>query len=296
MPINVAIPNSYKLFADEPYPGNSLWTSQTSHDRLEKTGTNDPNEGVIQLRVSTGIGYDRTSDQFICGPDCNEVQIAKQLEKGGTKVRSSARKNVNGVPIWLIEASVDANGGGPSKIYLAYLATLIDTNVVVLTYGPPARAPAVGDQVWAEIKDAMAGSPPDPAWKAAVVDAPKRRTPPITAETRLPEPTRRVRNCIDAVKRVAGRLGYSVNDSRINEGRIAVTSAGKVEGVMITIRFVDFGDEILMASSTHASGLDIDKMPKAERAFFTALRDATDPTYPIMGTDDMIENMVLLKE
>jgi len=283
------------LFPNAPYFGNWLWTTPKNRELIEKNGTSDPDEGNIQLRIATQIGYDRRTDSFICGPECNEETIVQNMKEGGFEVVSNERHSVNGVPIWLLEATPSEPGNGPKKIYLAYLATLIDTNAVVLTYGPPTANPVAGVQIWTDIKNAVLSSPPNDQWKAAMVDRPRRITPPITLETKLPSPTARVMKCLEAVKRAANRLGYRVDNSGVLQGRISVVSTGPAAGVTITMRFVDFGPEIVVASDLKAFGSATDKMPKAQRDFFNAFAQTIDRSLPVIGAEDM-ESLALLPQ
>lgn len=161
MPLNIAIPEAYKLFPDEPYPGNHLWTTQKNYDALQKNGTSDRSEGALQLRISMDIGYDRASDSFICGPGCGEAQLSAKMEEAGFKLSASDRRSVNGVPVWFIEAEPQKGG---DALYMAYLGTLIETNAVVLTWGPPMNQARFGNETWAAIKNAIVTSPPDPQW------------------------------------------------------------------------------------------------------------------------------------
>jgi hypothetical protein len=293
MPLKVAIPRSFKLFPDQPYPGNWLWTSQKSYDTIEKDGKSDGSEGLLQLRISTQIGYDRASDAFICGPGCGQAQIVKQMNDAGFRVQANERRTVNGVPAWFLEATAGPPGAPSQNLYLAYLATLMDTNVVVLTWGPPLKDPARGERVWTAIKQTLMSSPRDPRWEA-MLNRPARRTPPIGKDTKLPPATARVTQCIDRAIEAAGKLGYTIDAHRRAEGLLRVISGAGDQKVTLTLRFVDFGDEIILASSSKGSGTASERMPEVERSYYSALHDVLDPALPIVGSEDMVENMVLL--
>ena len=286
IPLQIAIPTSFKLFPNEPYPGNYTWTTQKSYDALQSTGTTDQDEGLLQLRISTSVGYDRDRDQFICGPGCGEKELVRSMAASGASIRNSDRKRVNDVPVWYVEANIQ---GGVA--YMAYIATLVDTNAVVLTWGPPRSHPEMGDRVWAVIKETMAASKPDAAWKASLHPV-KRKTPPISATTKIPQPTARVMKLIDAVARSAAKVGFTTDRSHASDGIVVAKSK---DGLSISFRFVDFGEEIVSVMSVGATGEATDKMAQLQRPFLAELATQMPHDYPIVGSDDMMEQLILLR-
>jgi hypothetical protein len=158
MPLRVALPKRYELGKNEPMWGNWLWTTRSSHEYLQKHGHAAPTEGAFQIRISTNVGYDRARAEFICGPDCGEAAMLAQVKAaGGTDVHT-AKATVNGIPILLLETMMPSVAEyPPSRIHIAYLATLIDTNVVLFSYTPPADNPKNSDQIWKAFEKALLG-------------------------------------------------------------------------------------------------------------------------------------------
>lgn len=65
------------------------------------------------------------------------------------------------------------------------------------------------------------------------------------------------------------------------------------DGLSVTFRFVDFGEEIIAVTSIRASGDATGKMAQLQRPFFTKLAQMPHD-YPLVGSDDMMEQMILL--
>ncbi|MEO7794841.1 MAG: hypothetical protein ABIV06_08715, partial [Thermoanaerobaculia bacterium] len=138
--------------------GNRLCTTTESQAYLREHGITAPNEGVFQIRISTNVAYDRARDQFFCGPDCGEKEIADQAKAIGAKDVRVVRTAKNGIPILLIEATMTAAGFPPARIRMVYLGVLIDTNVVMFAYTPPSGDPGSGDPVWSAAEKALLGA------------------------------------------------------------------------------------------------------------------------------------------
>lgn len=91
MPLNIAIPKAYKLFPDEPYVGNHLWTTQQNYDALQKNGTSDRSEGVLQLRISLDVR---------CGPNLTALDLPHFGQPGdGDRSHSRSRPRCHGAAL-----------------------------------------------------------------------------------------------------------------------------------------------------------------------------------------------------
>jgi hypothetical protein len=101
-----------------------------------------------------------TINSFICGPHCDEQALMQQLKDAADDAKFE-RRTVNGVPMLLIE--IDAvsklkTAGGATRMYMAYIATLIDTNVALILYMPPSQSPDQGRATWAAFKQVLVES------------------------------------------------------------------------------------------------------------------------------------------
>ncbi len=144
-----------------------------------------------------------------------------------------------------------------SDAYMVYVGMLIETNAIVFTWGPPQGK--TGEEVWSAIKRAIFSTPPDPAFEALAstpveTERPARGTPPITMTTRLPASTKRVTALVEAARRAAADAGFLVDGSRAGDGIVRVTAETDAGNAAVAMRFLDFGEEILMASNAQASG------------------------------------------
>jgi len=156
MPLNVAFPADYHLYKNEPMGGNWMWTTPASYAFLQENGHTSPDEGIFQIRISRDIGYDRSSGTFICGPNCGESDFVAMMEAAGFSDIQTETKTVHGIPIFIVEATMlEIEGFPPSKIYMAHLATFIDTNAVLFAYTPPVSEPERGERAWNEAKRAL---------------------------------------------------------------------------------------------------------------------------------------------
>jgi hypothetical protein len=158
IPLQVAIPNSYEALVLDP-PRGVIWAEPG--DLVEvKQANAAPRHGNFHGRLTTNVGYDASKKSFICGPGCGEEMIVSRMSEsvGGGNVKSE-KHVVNGVPLLLLE--IDTSRAGAVKtIYMAYVATLIDTNVVLMSYRPAPDSQDAGAEVWRVFRNALIASPP----------------------------------------------------------------------------------------------------------------------------------------
>lgn len=155
VPLSVVFPADYALAKHKPMGGNWLWTTRESLDHLEAHGFTSPEEGVFQIRVARDLGHDRDTDSFVCGPKCSEADFVQKVKEIGATDVVAERHRVNGVPIFLLEATLSIASQPPTRIYMAHIALFIDTNVALFSYTPPANDPSLGTKVWAAAKKAL---------------------------------------------------------------------------------------------------------------------------------------------
>jgi hypothetical protein len=147
LPLHVALPSSFAPLAEGPTSG--LWLPPEFVETVKKTGNLPPEMDYFRVTISTNVGYYRQRDEFICGPDCGEQKIDKQIQDAGVTIEVSERHRGHGFPIWLHVVRPAKNKGTPRpKLYTAYIGLFIATNAAYITYAPKASAAAEGDAVW----------------------------------------------------------------------------------------------------------------------------------------------------
>src|SRR5919202_1796307 len=104
VPLAMAIPAAYAPLdlAASGRPG-WFWADPGEYERLRAGATST--RGSFWARLTTNVGYDPGRDGFICGSDCAEADLLRQLEKEGVTGVRMERRTVGGVPALLIEAT-----------------------------------------------------------------------------------------------------------------------------------------------------------------------------------------------
>src|SRR5262249_21456294 len=112
--------------------------------------------GLFHGRLTTRVGYDRARQQFICGPDCGEKEFKASILAAGAADVEMQKYVVNGIPVLLLDISTGTmQGARKKKVYMAYVAVLIDTNVMLISYSPPADSKDIGREAWQAFTSAL---------------------------------------------------------------------------------------------------------------------------------------------
>jgi tetratricopeptide (TPR) repeat protein len=152
VPLAMAIPTNYALV--DPGPGY-VWADPGEHERVRATRSM-PTTGSFWARLTPNTGYDPARDRFVCGPDCTEADMPRQLESSGVTGVAMERQTVGGVPVLLVEATpLPPAAGKTPRVYMAYVAVGVDTNVLLISYRPPANGEAEGERVWETFKRSL---------------------------------------------------------------------------------------------------------------------------------------------
>ena len=157
LPLKLAFPADYEMLALDPAINGTVWARRDDLDHIARTKKPPPGAGLFHGRLTASIGYDRARDAFICGPGCDEKDIKANIEKTGADGVKLQKHSVNGVPILLIEmGTANMAGATRKKLYMAYIAVLIDTNVFLISYSPPLDRADHGSATWQAFTDALA--------------------------------------------------------------------------------------------------------------------------------------------
>ncbi len=157
VPLKVALPRQYKLFVDEPVAGTWMWTSQAIRDAIDKNGAAPANAGVFQARITTELAYDQVHGQFFAEGADEQTLLARMRESGLTDFKAE-KLTINNVPVLLLQGGMAGPDGKTIQIYMAYVATLVSTNVVLVSYRAPSDPLIEGPRVWGAFVEALRSS------------------------------------------------------------------------------------------------------------------------------------------
>jgi hypothetical protein len=147
MPLKLAFPVDYHLLVLDPAIHGVVWARRADLDRIARTKKVPPGAGLFHGRLTTRAGYDRVSNSFTCGPGCDERKLQASMKATGASVVRWQKRVVNGIPMLLIEMS-SGRGADRKKLYMAYIAVLIDTDVMLISYSPPGDSKDGGQTAW----------------------------------------------------------------------------------------------------------------------------------------------------
>src|SRR5262245_20357953 len=159
IPLRVSVPKEYERLQLEYATDGVVWAPPDEFEGIKQTNNLPSKTGYFHGRLTLNVGYDLKTRSFICGPYCDEQELMKQAKDAADDAKFE-RHTVNGIPILLIEMDATSKlktAGGARKMYMAYIATLIDTNVVLILYMPPSQSPDQGGAMWTAFKQALVG-------------------------------------------------------------------------------------------------------------------------------------------
>lgn len=168
LPLNVAFPRAYERHVLDPAINGVIWAAPGDLERMRETGEIPEGAGYFHGRLTINVGYDARKDSFICGKDCDEGRIVEKIAAMGAKDIKTQRAVANGIPILLIEADATTlQGSVRNRLYMAYIALRLDTDVFLITYRAPAASEDNGAAAWnaftttlIESSGAVAAGPP----------------------------------------------------------------------------------------------------------------------------------------
>jgi hypothetical protein len=147
IPIKIAIPAEYvhSTFANSPF--SSYWMTPAGAEKAQRTGDLPTESGWIFGELSSGVGYDIGKKAFT-GLDVSD----KELSRAGFTLVSKESGVANGYPITFLQI---VNNSTKKPVYMMYVATLLGTNVVVVSYRPANNDRVLGDAVWSKLKESV---------------------------------------------------------------------------------------------------------------------------------------------
>ncbi|MDB6132993.1 MAG: hypothetical protein JWM59_1236 [Verrucomicrobiales bacterium] len=153
LPLRLSIPANYVhakgMDVEETY---SYWMPPSEVKAAAASG---------DLPVKTGYIYGKISMSMAWLPDkkkfSGEAGYKESLKEDGITLISERHRDANGYPVWASIASAKSEDGKSIKrLYMAYLATKIETNCIYIAYMPPAKLPeAESDKIWNSIIDSI---------------------------------------------------------------------------------------------------------------------------------------------
>lgn len=156
MPLNVAFPRAYEMVILNPAARGVVWARRDDAARIRATGAAPSGSAFFFGRLTPNIGYDMSKGMFTCGAGCGEDGIVRQLTRVGARDVKTEKRTVNRIPLLFVEADTSAMKNSSAKrIYMVYIATLVDPNAMLISYRPDAVSVDQGRAVWRAFKDAL---------------------------------------------------------------------------------------------------------------------------------------------
>jgi hypothetical protein len=148
MPLKLTFPADYEMLVLDPAINGVVWARRADLDHIAQTKETPPDAGLFHGRLTTQIGYDRASNSFIC-LGCSEKDVKAELEAAGANDVKVQKHVINGIPMLLLDTgTANMRGAVRNKLYMAYVAVLIDTNVMLISYSPPLDSKDEGQTAW----------------------------------------------------------------------------------------------------------------------------------------------------
>jgi len=148
IPIKIAIPASYAHAKLRNTPVfSSYWMTPSGAEKASRSDDLPLESGWIYGELSGGVAFNLATKKFI-GIDVT----SQELSRNGFKVLGTAYGTSNGFPIVFVEILHKPTN---KPIYMMYVATLLEENVLVVSYRPPNNNRVIGDAVWAALKKSV---------------------------------------------------------------------------------------------------------------------------------------------
>jgi hypothetical protein len=133
-PVSFEIPQDYVLFSAPGEYGAYYWMPQGNGELFQKTETKPRGISFFVGKPSLNVGYDVRTDKFIGPPnDPHDKDIISIYESQGIKLNRVERKNLGEFPILILEFELPY-AETTRLVNMVYLATLVETNVLWITY------------------------------------------------------------------------------------------------------------------------------------------------------------------
>lgn len=157
LPVRFRVPAGYVAVSPDGRASRTYWASPADSAAQAADPEHGMRDGFYSVTVSMNVGYDRDNDRFF-GADGDETRMKANFEAQGFTDVSLERHRVNGYPVLFVEA---ARNGRRSMI--AYVAALVETNVVFAFYAHPDPIRELDRARWIAFKEGILASPPPPS-------------------------------------------------------------------------------------------------------------------------------------
>ncbi len=151
LPIRVDIPAIY-VMTQVPQDIAVNWSTPSDVDRILKPDTPKQENGYFSVKISMSLGYDQKRDVF-ADLEHDGHDLAKLYRDQGLRDVSVTRYTAKGFPVLIVEATLD-NG---RKARMAYFATKIATNTILITYVHRHKWSDWDPVVWERFKQTLLG-------------------------------------------------------------------------------------------------------------------------------------------
>jgi hypothetical protein len=148
-PITIEIPEDYDMFTAPSAFRTYFWMPQKYGEIFQASETKPRDTNFFQAKLSLNVGYDAATDRFIGAPnDVNDREAISALEDQGIKVNRVERKSIGEYPILIMEMEAPY-ADTTRKMNIVYFATLVETNVLWITYyfALPEN-PSIDNAIW----------------------------------------------------------------------------------------------------------------------------------------------------
>lgn len=154
LPVHFRIPQDYVAISPDGRATRTYWTSRADSAAVAADPEHDMRDGFYSVTLSMNVGYDADADRFISNGS-DETTMRAGFEAQGFTGVSLDRHLVNGYPVLIVEAEKEGR-----HVMIAYVASLVDTNVVFVFYSHPTPFRALDGTRWDAFKQTLLASPP----------------------------------------------------------------------------------------------------------------------------------------
>lgn len=145
MPLSMEIPKEYVIFAPKDTTPPYYWGTPEDMEYVRANQNTNilpllPDHAFFTALFSTNVGYDQKTDQFINTiNDMSDTVTLQEYKAAGMKINDVEKRYIGEYPILIIEADVTypdsaTNTKLTRKINFVYVASLVETNVVLLYF------------------------------------------------------------------------------------------------------------------------------------------------------------------
>lgn len=133
LPISFEIPKDYILTNIEFFSSSHFWMP-ADIAKVSQTKNEKPDTSFLEAAFTQNVGYDSVTDKFLNSiNDMNDKKSIEEYKAAGATVNNVERVNVGEFPILILELDIPY-GDTVRKVHFVYIASLIETNVVMVRF------------------------------------------------------------------------------------------------------------------------------------------------------------------